>query len=112
MVSLFTVATLLCSVASILAAPQAGTRQFTIKIVNQLGEDVQLKHDPDRGQAKFLKTGSTTQFAVPYGWHGNVALLQSGAGHAFMGDESLIEGSFVPQAGIPVPMFDIDVSYV
>ncbi|KAH8879785.1 hypothetical protein GQ53DRAFT_813703 [Thozetella sp. PMI_491] len=56
----------------------------------------------NNGQADFI--------AVPTGWAGRIAVVENG-GRAIVGDESLIEASFVTQGGSDA-VFDINVSYV
>jgi hypothetical protein len=58
-----------------------------------------------------IAAGATAAFAVPTGWAGNVAVVQYGSGRAIVGDESLIEASYVLQGG-SAAVIDVDVSYV
>lgn len=54
---------------------------------------------------------SIGQFAVPTQWAGMVAVVEASGSNAIVGDESLIEASFVDQFGSGA-LVDVDVSYV
>lgn len=97
----------------------AAAQRFTIKVTNKLGRAIQTKHALNKGFADIvsgdkgqgvMQSGAQSQFVVPVGWAGNLAVVENGGGRTFLGDESLIEGSFVKQGSSP--KFDIDVSYV
>ncbi len=60
-----------------------------------------------------MAPGETAAFAVPTGWGGNVAIVDSSHPVAWMGGDTLIEGSFVvPYGSNGIAVADIDISYV
>lgn len=60
-----------------------------------------------------MAPGETASFAVPTGWGGNVAVVDSAHPPAWMGGDTLIEGSFVvPYGSNGIAVGDIDISYV
>lgn len=101
-------------------APRAAN-PLTFNIVNSFGADIYTVHNRNADAPPavsgnvgpgVIPAGATVAFAVPSGWAGNVAFVQNGGGRAIVGDESLIEGSYVSQGGSAAPIIDIDVSYV
>ncbi|KAK7755717.1 hypothetical protein SLS62_002329 [Diatrype stigma] len=60
-----------------------------------------------------LAPGETVSFAVPTGWSGSIAVVDSAHPNAWMGGDTLIEGSFVvPYGSNGIAVGDIDISYV
>ncbi|CAG8973116.1 hypothetical protein HYALB_00007593 [Hymenoscyphus albidus] len=96
--------------------------QLVIEVINKFGKDVYTRHAHNQGGPGaisgnvadgVLKNGASAAFAVPTGWAGNIAVVENGGGRKIVGDESLIEGSFVAQAGVGSgAIIDVDVSYV
>ncbi|KAL8365320.1 hypothetical protein RB595_004225 [Gaeumannomyces hyphopodioides] len=105
--------------AAVLARAPAAV---TWRITNKLGAPVSTVHARNAGapgaisgnvNPGTLANGAVGSFAVPTGWAGNVAVVQHGKGRAVVGDESLIEGSFVVQKGMgPAARIALDISYV
>lgn len=92
---------------------------YTITITNKLGKGVKTHQDSTAGTASgltgtsngVLANGGSASFTVEPGWNGNVALVADENGNSFLGDETLIEGSYNQQGGSDY-IFDIDVSFV
>ncbi|RYP08821.1 hypothetical protein DL765_008684 [Monosporascus sp. GIB2] len=60
-----------------------------------------------------MRPGETATFAVPTGWGGNVAVVDSRYPIAWMGGDTLIESSFVvPWGSNGIAVADINISYV
>lgn len=60
-----------------------------------------------------MAPGETASFAVPTGWGGNVAVVDSSHPVAWMGGDTLIESSFVvPYGSNGLAVADINISYV
>jgi hypothetical protein len=57
-----------------------------------------------------MTNGETIVYAVPTGWSGNIAFNH--AAYEIIGDESLIEASFVVPQRYSVAVADVDISYV
>lgn len=56
---------------------------------------------------------ATSEFAVPTGWSGRVAVVEDQPHNAIIGDESLIEANYrIPADDPQHAVFAIDVSYV
>jgi hypothetical protein len=93
---------------------------LTIQVINSFGADVSTSHahNADGPGAVsgntapgVLPAGGTASYAVPTGYAGNFAVVQNGGGRAIVGDETVVEASFVSQ-GSSNAIIDIDVSYV
>lgn len=63
---------------------------------------------PDGAMAR----GATSEFAVPTGWEGMVAVVEDLPTNVIRGDESIIESNYKVPPDYTVAVLDVDVSYV
>lgn len=60
-----------------------------------------------------MAPNATFTMAVPTGWGGNIAVVDASHPPAWMGGDTLLEGSFVvPYGSNGIAVADIDISYV
>lgn len=97
----------------------AAPEYVTINIINSYGSPLSTIHASDPAapapvsgnvNPDTIAAGATAAFAVPTGWTGNVALVDSTK--TIEGDDTLIEGSFIYDDGYSFAVMDVDVSYV
>ncbi|KAI0159557.1 Osmotin, thaumatin-like protein [Xylariaceae sp. FL1272] len=104
------------------AVSQARNAQYVITLVNSHTAPIETHHVVNRDKnltaapaalhdhAGVIEVGAAKIIVLPQGWAGNIAMAEKG--YMTRDSNSLLEGSFVVQAGSRFPKITLDVSYV